>query len=104
MAALLIPIAGMFQVFDGIQVVSIGILRGVGDTRTPMVVNVLGFVLMGLPVSWYLGLRLGQGPTGLWWGLTLGLVVVATVLVLRVRAKLTGAVRRLVLEPAPAAE
>lgn len=97
-AASLLPIAGVFQVFDGMQVVSIGILRGVGDTRTPMLVNILGFWLVGLPVSWTLGLPLGYGPQGLWWGLTLGLVVVALFLVLRARARLAGEVRRLVID------
>lgn len=99
-AAALIPIAGLFQVFDGTQVVSIGILRGVGDTRTPMIINVLGFWLLGLPVSWFLGLRLGQGPEGLWWGLTLGLVLVALFLVARVRYRLQGTLARVVVDRA----
>jgi MATE family multidrug resistance protein len=104
MAAVLIPLAGLFQVFDGIQVVSIGILRGVGDTRTPMVVNVLGFWLAGLPVSWWLGLRAGQGPVGLWWGLTMGLIVVALFLLWRVRWRLAGSLTRVHVDArAPAA-
>jgi MATE family, multidrug efflux pump len=104
-AATLIPVAGVFQVFDGLQVVSIGILRGTGDTRTPMLVNLLGFWLMGLPVSWLFGLRLAGGPAGVWWGLTLGLVVVAVVLVLRVRRRLARDVQRLVIDaPSPEAE
>lgn len=97
-AVTLIPIAGVFQVFDGIQVVSIGILRGVADTRTPMLVNVLGFWLLGLPVCWWLGVRLHWGPAGVWWGLTLGLVVVAVFLVLRVRTKLSRPLVRLALD------
>jgi len=97
-AATLLPIAGVFQVFDGMQVVSIGILRGVGDTRTPMLVNILGFWLVGLPVSWALGLRLDYGPPGLWWGLTLGLIVVAVFLVFRARTRLAGDIRRLVID------
>lgn len=101
-AAVLIPIAGLFQVFDGIQVVSIGILRGVGDTRAPMIINVLGFWLLGLPVSWLLGLRLGQGPEGLWWGLTLGLVLVALFLAVRVRQRLQGDLSRIIVDQAPA--
>lgn len=103
-AASLLPIAGVFQVFDGIQVVSIGILRGAGDTRAPMLVNLLGYWVLGLPVSWWLGLRLAQGPEGLWWGLTIGLIIVAGILVLRVRRKLAGDVRRVVIdrEPEPA--
>jgi len=98
LAASLIPIAGVFQVFDGIQVVSIGILRGVGDTRAPMVVNVLGFWLVGLPVSAALGFGAGAGPRGLWWGLTVGLMLVAAVLIWRVRRRLAGEIRRVVID------
>jgi MATE family multidrug resistance protein len=99
LAASLIPIAGVFQVFDGVQVVSIGILRGVADTRTPMLVNVLGFWLVGLPVSATLGFATAAGPRGLWWGLTAGLVLVAMILLARARRRLSGEVRRLVIEP-----
>ncbi len=97
-AAALIPIAGVFQVFDGIQVTSIGILRGLGDTRTPMIVNLLGFWLVGLPVSLWLGFGARLGPQGLWWGLVIGLVLVAAVLLHRVRVRLRGPMRRLHLE------
>ena len=83
LAAALIPIAGVFQVFDGLQVVASGILRGIGDTRVPMLINVLGFWLVGMPVSVGLGLGLGLGPRGLWWGLATGLATVAIVLALR---------------------
>lgn len=95
LAVLLIPVAGVFQVFDGTQIVSIGILRGVGDTRTPMIVNVLGFWLVGLPVSLWLGFGVGGGPIGLWWGLVAGLAIVATFLVIRVRARMRGELRRI---------
>ena len=98
LAASLIPIAGVFQVFDGIQVVSIGILRGVADTRAPMVVNVLGFWLVGLPVSAALGFGAAGGPRGLWWGLTVGLMLVALVLIWRVRRRLSGEVARVVID------
>jgi len=97
-AASLIPIAGVFQVFDGLQVVAIGVLRGVADTRAPMLINILGFWLMGLPVSWWLGVHQRQGPAGLWWGLTLGLIVVAAMLALRARVKLGGEVRRVLID------
>lgn len=103
LAASLIPIAGVFQVFDGIQVVSIGILRGTGDTRTPMLVNVLGFWLVGLPVSATLGFRTAWGPRGLWWGLTVGLILVALVLLWRVRRRLTGRVARIAIDQDAAA-
>ncbi|MGH7528952.1 MAG: MATE family efflux transporter [Gemmatimonadales bacterium] len=98
MAASLLPIAGVFQVFDGTQVVAIGILRGVADTRTPMVVAMVGFWLVGLPVSAGLGFGLAGGAPGLWWGLTAGLALVAVVLLWRVRRRLARDVRRVVIE------
>ncbi len=97
-AVVLIPLAGVFQVFDGIQVTSIGLLRGLGDTRTPMVTGILGFWLLGLPVSLFLCFKLGLGPAGLWWGLVLGLVAVACFLVMRLRAKLQQPLRRVSVE------
>ena len=104
LAALLIPIAGVFQVFDGLQVVSIGILRGVGDTRTPLVVNLIGYWLFALPLSLFLAFRLGLGPRGLWWGFVGGLAMVAMILLTRVRARLGRKLGRLVVdEPVAAA-
>jgi MATE family multidrug resistance protein len=94
LTATLIPIAGFFQVFDGIQVVAAGVLRGAGDTRVPLVANILGFWLIGLPTSLVLGFRLGFGPQGLWWGLVAGLVSVAAFLLLRVAFKLRGSIER----------
>ncbi len=88
--SMLLPLAGVFQVFDGIQVTSIGILRGLGDTRTPMIIGLLGYWVIGLPVSLWLGFRAGQGPVGLWWGLVLGLVIVALFLLDRVRRRLAA--------------
>jgi len=76
LAATLIPIAGAFQVFDGTQVVSAGALRGLGDTRVPMLIGLVGFWLVGLPVSVALGFGAGLGPIGLWWGLVAGLAAV----------------------------
>ena len=81
-AAALIPVAGVFQLFDGIQVVCAGALRGVADTLRPLVYNLLAFWLVGLPVSLWLGFSAGAGPAGLWWGLAVALGVVA-VLILR---------------------
>lgn len=97
-AATLIPIAGVFQVFDGLQVVAAGILRGLGDTRVPMLVNLLGYWLIGIPVSVYLGFGTGLGPVGLWWGLVLGLALVGASLLLRVRARLARRQSRVVID------
>ncbi len=97
-ASTLIPIAGVFQIFDGIQVVASGVLRGLGDTRAPMVANLLGYWLVGIPVSVYLGFVANLGPPGLWWGLVLGLGLVGTSLLLRVRARLARRQVRVVID------
>ena len=97
-AAALIPLAGVFQVFDGLQAVAGGILRGLGETRVAMLVNLLGYWGLGLPVSWLLGFHLGLGPAGLWWGLVIGLAVVATVLLTRVRVALERRQARVVID------
>jgi MATE family multidrug resistance protein len=76
----LLLVAAIFQLFDGIQVVATGVLRGSGDTRTPMVVNLMGHWLLGLPVGYVLCFVLGYGVTGLWIGLSIGLIVVGSVL------------------------
>ena len=98
LASTLIPIAGVFQVFDGTQVVSIGLLRGIGDTRWPMIASLVGYWIVGMPVSLWFGLHLKFGPVGLWWGLVVGLVLVGVVLVTRVRIRLWQDVRRLEVE------
>ena len=100
-AAALIPIAGVFQLFDGIQAVSAGVLRGLGDTRAPSVINLAGFWLCGLPISIALAFHTPLGPLGLWWGLVAGLAVVAALLTLRVRRRLRGTLQQ--LEPGPSA-
>ncbi|HVR97427.1 MAG TPA: MATE family efflux transporter, partial [Thermoanaerobaculia bacterium] len=83
-AAALLPIAAVFQVFDGVQVVSAGVLRGAADTTVPAAIALLGFWLLGIPGGWYLAFREGLGPRGLWWGLTLGLSTVAVMFVTRI--------------------
>jgi MATE family multidrug resistance protein len=87
-AAALLPLAGIFQVFDGLQVVAVGILRGLGDTRAPMLINLVGFVVLGLGASLFLAYRTPLGAVGLWWGLVIGLAAVASILLLRVRIAL----------------
>jgi MATE family multidrug resistance protein len=98
LAAALIPIAGFFQIFDGFQAVSAGILRGVGDTRVPMLVAVLGFWVVGMPVSLYLGYPAGFGPVGLWWGFVAGLGAVALFLLGRVGRLLSRPLERVAVE------
>ena len=98
LASVLIPIAGVFQVFDGLHVVSAGVLRGAADTRYPMAVGLIGFWLLGLPISLALGFGAGLGPPGLWWGLAAGLAIAAMLLVARVRSRLRREVLRVVID------
>jgi len=101
LAAGLIPIAGLFQVFDGTQVVSSGILRGIGDTRFPMLASALGFWLVGLPLSLFLGFSGGLGAEGLWWGSLVALIAVAALLLYRVRARLRQSMTRVIIDRGP---
>ncbi len=88
--AFLLPIAAAFQVFDGTQVVGCGILRGMGRTRAPALVTLVGYYAIALPFAWWLGLERGLGLAGIWWGLCLGLVVVASALLAWVRLSGSG--------------
>jgi multidrug resistance protein, MATE family len=76
----LLAIAAVFQLFDGTQAVATGVLRGVGDTRTPMIMNVIGHWVFGLPVGYALCFWIRWGVAGLWIGLSIGLIFVAVVL------------------------
>lgn len=81
----LLWIAAAFQIFDGVQIVSTGALRGLGETRAPMVANFVGYWILGLPLGFFLCFVLRWGIYGLWIGLTLALVVIAITLILRWR-------------------
>jgi MATE family multidrug resistance protein len=96
-AAALIPVAGVFQVFDGGQAVGAGVLRGLGDTRVPLVSMLGGYWLLGLPVSAWLGFGTGMREVGLWSGFVVSLGVVALFLLLRIRVLLRRDLRRVAL-------
>ncbi len=98
MAATLIPIAAVFQVFDGTQVISASILRGAGDTRVPMILHILSFWAVGIPLGAYLAFGLDAGAPGLWWGLTAGLAAAAVLQLSRVRLKLGAEIERVVID------
>jgi MATE family multidrug resistance protein len=93
LAMVLLPIAGLFQVADGTQVVASGVLRGIADVRVPALCAFAGYWLIGLPIGWWLAFHGNVGPSGLWWGLTVGLASVAALLVLRIRNRFLGEVR-----------
>lgn len=90
----LLPIAALFQVCDGIQVVSAGVLRGSADTTFPAAMALIGYWMIGLPVGWALAFRSGLGPAGLWWGITVGLTVVAGLLVARIAVRFRADISR----------
>jgi MATE family multidrug resistance protein len=76
----LLAVAACFQLFDGIQTVATGALRGIGETRIPMLVNLCGYWAIGLPIGYLLCFNLHQGAYGLWWGLTIALILIALIL------------------------
>jgi MATE family multidrug resistance protein len=94
MAAAMLPIAALFQIFDGAQAVGCGVLRGIADTRAAAVINLVGYWVLGLPLGLALAFPSKMGPRGLWWGLTFGLMAVAVLLIARVQRKFSGELRR----------
>lgn len=96
LAAGTLPIAAAFQVFDGVQAVGCGVLRGMGWMRPAAVANLLGYWALALPLAYWLAFAGGQGVHGLWWGLTAGLLAVAVGLVwwIGVRGPASAAYRR----------
>ncbi len=87
LSATILPIAAVFQIFDGTQVVGCGVLRGMGRTRPAAWFNLLGYWILALPLGAWLVLRAGWGLQGIWWALCLGLAVVAVLLVLWIRVR-----------------
>ncbi|WDS37877.1 MATE family efflux transporter [Pseudoxanthomonas sp.] len=94
LAGSLLVLAAVFQFPDGIQVMSAGALRGLKDTRVPMVLAAISYWGIGMPLGAGLGLGLGYGPRGMWIGLTVGLTTASILMGLRLRRssrKLAGA-------------
>ena len=78
----LLFVAAVFQLFDGLQGVTTGALRGLADTRTAMLWNLAGHWAVGLPLGYLLCFRWGLGVVGLWWGLSVGLMICGVALLL----------------------
>ncbi len=76
-------VAAIFQIVDGAQVVGAGILRGLHDTRIPMIFTFIGYWLVGIGVGVWLAFRAGWGGAGIWTGLALGLAIVAVLMLAR---------------------
>lgn len=96
---ILLAAGAAFQLFDGIQTVATGALRGLGDTRTPMLCHFTAYWVIGLPLGAWLCFRRGWGAFGLWSGLSLALILIGIVLLVvwskRVRQISTGLVQLL---------
>lgn len=86
-AAHLLIIAAFFQLFDGTQVVGLGILRGLGDVRVPTVITLLAYWGLGLPIGYFFGIHLNFGIQGIWWGLLIGLLTASILLFFRFQHK-----------------
>jgi MATE family multidrug resistance protein len=86
-AAGLMLVGGLFQLFDGIQVVTLGALRGIEDTKIPMIMLVIAYFPIALPVSYFAGFVLDWGPQGIWIGYMVGLMLVGAQLLTRFRWK-----------------
>jgi MATE family multidrug resistance protein len=90
LAASLLVVAGLFQLADGVQAVASGALRGLKDTRVPMLLAGFGYWVAGLPLGLLLAFPGGLGPVGVWIGLAVGLFLVAGLMTWRWRALSRG--------------
>ncbi|PSL49954.1 MATE family multidrug resistance protein [Chitinophaga niastensis] len=86
-ASQLLIIAAFFQLFDGMQVVGLGILRGLGDVRVPTMITMVAYWIIGIPLGYLLGIKMGYGVQGVWWALLLGLLVASVLLFIRFHIK-----------------
>ncbi|MBX3703361.1 MAG: MATE family efflux transporter [Steroidobacteraceae bacterium] len=85
LATSLLLFVAVFQIPDGLQVGAAGALRGFKDARVPMLLNFTAYWLVGFPLAWWLGIRMGAGPDGIWTGLIAGLFTCAVLLIWRYR-------------------
>lgn len=97
-AASLLPLAGAFQIFDGLQAVTSGVLRGTGDTRIPAILHLVAFWGLGVPLGAYLGFETTLRERGLWVGLVVGLAAAAVLQTSRVIVRLRGHIARVTVE------
>lgn len=82
-AAILLIVAGLFQLSDGVQVIALGALRGMSDVKIPTLITLIAYWIIGLPLGYFFGFTLNQGALGVWYGLLAGLTIAAILLYYR---------------------
>ncbi|MFN6944566.1 MAG: MATE family efflux transporter [Cytophagaceae bacterium] len=87
MATSLLLISAFFQLSDGVQVVGLGALRGIGDIRIPTAIALISYWLLGLPLGYFMAFPMGYGVEGIWYGLFCGLTIAACLLYARFTRK-----------------
>ena len=97
----LVRVAALFQLFDGMQAVGAGALRGAGDVRFAFAGGVVSYWVIGLPLALWFGVARGHGALGMWWGLSASLVAAALIFLARFIV-LTKHGKRVLFSPAPA--
>jgi len=89
-AASIFVVVGLFQIFDGAQVVSLGALRGMSDVNVPMLITFVAYWIVALPLGYWLGFGGGWGSVGVWIGLAVGLLSAAAALFVRLNQRIGG--------------
>lgn len=93
LAAQLLVVAAVFQVFDGVQVVGAGALRGLTDVKIPTLITFAAYWVIAIPCAYFLGIRSPLGPVGVWMGMAIGLGCAAVLLARRFQLRTRGAAR-----------
>jgi MATE family multidrug resistance protein len=94
LAVSLLAVAAWFELFDGTQTIAMGAIRGLKDAKTTFLVGLGCYWLIGAPAAWLMAFTLGWGPTGVWWGLALGLACAAISLTLAFEWRMKRMVKR----------
>ena len=94
LAVSLLAVAAWFELFDGVQTIAMGCIRGLKDAKTTFLIGAGCYWLIGAPSAWLMAFTLGWGPTGVWWGLALGLACAAVSLTWAFEAKMKRMIRQ----------
>ena len=94
-ALVLMRLSAIFQLADALQVVALGLLRALQDTRVPMFVATVSYMAVGVPTSYMLAFVFGLGGPGIWIGFVVGLGLAASLLLIRFRTRLSAVISEL---------